>query len=183
MSRPKEIKGIKKQIPNLLSFFRLALSPFFVICLKRDETFLAVVMLVFAGLSDFFDGYLARKFKVASRFGEALDPFADKIFLNAVLWGIYLFRLNSFSFFLLTIFLTCRDSILIIGSVFAVLSKIKREIKPIFLSKLCTALIFILCIAAIVFQNNSFLDFFSFICTTLILITSFFYVKRFLFKY
>ena len=173
-------KEALKHIPNCLSFFRLFLSPFFIFYLKSGNVRFAAVALVLAGLSDFFDGYFARKFGCVSRFGELLDPLADKVFLNTVFWGIYCFSLHSLPIFVLAILLTVRDILLICGVLFSIFFRIKRETRPIFLSKLCTAFMFLLCVISIFCPRTCIQIVLSYICVILIIITSGIYVKRFI---
>ncbi len=66
-------------IPNLLSFIRILLIPVFAYFFYIGEIGLAVLMLVLSGLSDFFDGKIARKFNQISALGKILDPVADKL--------------------------------------------------------------------------------------------------------
>jgi len=49
---------------------------------------LALVLFFLAGVTDYFDGYLARKFNAVSQLGEILDPIADKILILFVLFGL-----------------------------------------------------------------------------------------------
>tara|TARA_B100000900_G_scaffold171713_1_gene145909 strand:+ start:987 stop:1463 length:477 start_codon:yes stop_codon:yes gene_type:complete len=49
---------------------------------------LALILFFLAGLTDFFDGYLARKYNNISKVGEILDPIADKILILFVLFGL-----------------------------------------------------------------------------------------------
>ena len=49
---------------------------------------LALVLFFLAGVTDFFDGYLARKYNAVSQLGEILDPIADKILILFVLFGL-----------------------------------------------------------------------------------------------
>ena len=49
---------------------------------------LALVLFFLAGFTDYFDGYLARKFNAVSQLGEILDPIADKILILFVLFGL-----------------------------------------------------------------------------------------------
>ena len=50
--------------------------------------FLALVLFFLAGVTDYFDGYLARKYNAVSQLGEILDPIADKILILFVLFGL-----------------------------------------------------------------------------------------------
>jgi cardiolipin synthase (CMP-forming) len=71
-------------IPNLLSVIRLALVPVFLWLLlgpKADGW--ALLILVYAGISDWADGKIARIFNQASRIGAMLDPAADRLYTLA----------------------------------------------------------------------------------------------------
>ena len=73
---------MKKNIPNLLTVFRIFLVPIFVLMIKSElenPYFFALLIFVLASITDYLDGKLARKFQVVSRFGLFMDPFADKI--------------------------------------------------------------------------------------------------------
>lgn len=66
-------------IPNLLSVIRIALIPVFAVLFYNDQKVIAVVILALSGLSDLFDGKIARKFNQISELGKILDPVADKL--------------------------------------------------------------------------------------------------------
>ena len=66
-------------IPNLLSFLRILIVPVFAVLFMQGEYGWAVLALVLSGLSDFFDGKIARKFNQISALGKILDPVADKL--------------------------------------------------------------------------------------------------------
>ena len=53
-----------------------------------DGYLLALVLFFLAGVTDYFDGYLARKYNAVSQLGEILDPIADKILILFVLFGL-----------------------------------------------------------------------------------------------
>lgn len=75
-------------VPNLLSFLRIALVPVFLWFLL-DEFFLAAIaVLAFAGLTDFLDGYLARKLNQTTKLGKMLDPVADRLYIFATLLAL-----------------------------------------------------------------------------------------------
>ncbi len=66
-------------IPNLISVIRIALIPLFAYLFYNDEKIIAVVVLALSGLTDMFDGKIARKFNQISALGKVLDPVADKL--------------------------------------------------------------------------------------------------------
>ena len=75
---------MKMTVPNALSIFRLILLPVFAILyLKSDEQpallYWSFAVLVLSGLTDLFDGLIARHFNQISDLGKILDPAADKI--------------------------------------------------------------------------------------------------------
>ncbi|MEO8907139.1 MAG: CDP-alcohol phosphatidyltransferase family protein [Microbacteriaceae bacterium] len=75
-------------VPNILSFFRLALVPVFIVLIVVGLDMLALVVLVVSSATDFFDGYLARKLNQVSRLGQLLDPAADRLYIFAALIGL-----------------------------------------------------------------------------------------------
>jgi cardiolipin synthase len=75
-------------IPNLLSFVRLALVPFFLVLIIVRADFVALLVLVFSSISDFLDGQIARRFGQITRLGQLLDPAADRLFIFAALIGL-----------------------------------------------------------------------------------------------
>ncbi len=66
-------------IPNLLSVIRIALIPVFAVLFNNGQYGWAVIVLAISGLTDFFDGKIARKFNQISALGKLLDPIADKL--------------------------------------------------------------------------------------------------------
>jgi cardiolipin synthase len=75
-------------LPNLLTYFRIALVPAVVVCfyIPGDAShWIAVALFIIAGLTDFFDGYLARAWEQQSKLGRMLDPIADKLLVAVVL--------------------------------------------------------------------------------------------------
>ena len=80
-------------LPTLLTWMRIALVPFFVgvyyvpdyLLSMVHKNFLATAIFLFAAITDYFDGYLARKMKMETNFGAFLDPVADKALVAASL--------------------------------------------------------------------------------------------------
>lgn len=66
-------------IPNVLSLVRLMLLPVFAIVYLNGALYWALTVLAVSGLTDLFDGVIARKFNQITEIGKLLDPVADKI--------------------------------------------------------------------------------------------------------
>ncbi|MBP2472995.1 cardiolipin synthase [Crossiella equi] len=85
-SRDADLPNRVWTVPNILSFLRLAGVPLFLwLLLGPEEDLLAFAVLVFAGLSDWLDGKLARWLNQSSRLGALLDPAADRLYILATL--------------------------------------------------------------------------------------------------
>ena len=78
-------------LPNALSFVRLAGVPLFLwlILVVRADGW-AVIVLMVAGITDWLDGFLARRWHQVSRVGQMLDPVADRLYIVATLLGLAL---------------------------------------------------------------------------------------------
>ena len=81
---------------NLLTFARIIIAVFiFMLLALKNYYALALVLFFIAGLTDYFDGFLARKYNATSQIGEILDPIADKILIIFLFFGLAL-NLSSF---------------------------------------------------------------------------------------
>ncbi|HHF3737247.1 TPA: CDP-diacylglycerol--glycerol-3-phosphate 3-phosphatidyltransferase [Haemophilus influenzae] len=79
---------MKFNIPIFLTIFRVILIPFFVIAFYlpiESSPFITTLIFFIAGVTDWLDGYLARKWKQTTRFGAFLDPVADKVMVVVAL--------------------------------------------------------------------------------------------------
>lgn len=78
-----------KDIPNWLTISRIILIPFVLISMYFEESAwghrIAAALFLYACVTDFFDGYLARIWKVQSLVGRFLDPIADKLLVVSVM--------------------------------------------------------------------------------------------------
>ncbi len=89
-----------RQLPNILTVSRIALLPvliglFFIE--SSTAAWTALWIYIFCAVTDFFDGYLARKMGITSNFGTFLDPISDKIMVASLLIALATFdRLDGF---------------------------------------------------------------------------------------
>ena len=78
-------------IPNLITLLRLCALPWFVwLLLGNDDQVGAAVLLAVLGATDWVDGFIARRFNQASRFGRLFDPTADRILFVVALTAIFI---------------------------------------------------------------------------------------------
>ena len=92
---------------NLLTLSRIFLAAVIFLLLTRPEGyFLAFILFFIAGITDYFDGYLARKYNLTSEIGEILDPIADKILIVFVLFGLSVNLTSYFIAFMASLIIT-----------------------------------------------------------------------------
>jgi cardiolipin synthase len=127
--------AVALSIPNLITLARILSVPLVVWAITSGEWMIAFILFVVAGISDAVDGYLAKRFDMASELGAYLDPLADK----ALIVSIYVsLGIAGAIPRWLVIFVVARD-IMIIGAV--ILSWLigrPVEMKPLPVSKLNT---------------------------------------------
>ncbi len=95
------------QLPNILSTLRVILAPIFFFMLisgKSDLIIGACVIYLFAALTDYFDGWLARRLKAMSAWGRFLDPLADKVLTSFALIAFVLLNIIPLWMVLIIIF-------------------------------------------------------------------------------
>jgi len=142
-----------KVVPNILSVFRICLVPIFIIVYftdERDIKIYAVLIYAIAGLSDFLDGYFARKYDALSKLGKLLDPLADKLMTFTVLVCITItkpvFLWAAFVFFIKEILMGIGGLILH--------KKAHVEMPPAnFIGKASTFVFFLVCVTLMIFNN------------------------------
>lgn len=74
--------------PNVLSMLRVAGVPIFLWLILNHQDGWAVVVLTLSGVSDYFDGKIARKYNLVSKVGQLLDPLADRLYILSTLFGL-----------------------------------------------------------------------------------------------
>lgn len=118
-------------VPNILCYFRIVLiAPMMVLFFKARSldyapqyTISAAACLVLSGLSDFFDGMLARKLNQVTELGKMLDPVADKLTLFAV--GVCVVYIEPAVIPVITL-LILKDFLMLIGATYM----LKKHVKP-----------------------------------------------------
>ena len=88
LTKKTQLTGVFADLPNKLTLLRIAVVPLLIVLFPWDYQGLRVacgIIFAFGAITDFFDGYLARKFSAETRLGALLDPISDKILITSAL--------------------------------------------------------------------------------------------------
>ena len=102
---------IKKELPNVLTIFRIVLIPLIIISFYvpwKITNLIVAFLFMLASITDYFDGYFARLYKVQSNFGRCFDPIADKLLVSVSLLMLVGFSGNIF-ILIPSIIIICRE--------------------------------------------------------------------------
>jgi cardiolipin synthase len=93
-ARPGRSRKGRVSIPNIITLVRILLVPVIVWAIASGQMEIAFAIFVIAGVSDAVDGFLAKRFNMASELGALLDPLADKALLVSIyvalgIWGAF----------------------------------------------------------------------------------------------
>lgn len=117
-------------VPNLLSVIRIVLIPVFAVLFLGDNQIAALIVLAVSGLTDLFDGKIARRFNQVSALGKILDPVADK--LTQITIAVILFILfrnaessviNAFGWVFLVFLI--KEAVMVLGGLVMLLMNIR----------------------------------------------------------
>jgi cardiolipin synthase (CMP-forming) len=128
-------RAVAVSIPNLITLARILSVPLVVWAITSGEMLIAFILFLAAGVSDAIDGFLAKRFNMASEVGAYLDPLADK----ALIVSIYVSLGIAEAIPRWLVILVVSRDIMIIGA-FMLLWLIGRpmQVKPLLVSKLNT---------------------------------------------
>ncbi|HLU62969.1 MAG TPA: CDP-alcohol phosphatidyltransferase family protein [Protaetiibacter sp.] len=112
-----EVSSRVVTVPNVLSAVRLALIPLFLWLLGAGEYGWALLVIVVSSVTDFVDGFVARRFNQITRLGQVLDPAVDRLFIFSTLIGL---AWQDFLPWWLVVLIVLRDvGLLVLGPVLA----------------------------------------------------------------
>ena len=145
-----------KYVPNALTILRLFMVPVFAVLffssIKNNHLYALIIFLA-AGLTDFLDGYIARRYEVVSIVGIVLDPLADKLMLLTALGCLAIY--GSMPIWVLVIVLI-NESILIIAGIKMYFKKTKSVTPANKYGKIATVLFSLAVFFLIVLPGQAF---------------------------
>ena len=141
-------------IPNILSFVRILLIPIFVWLYvtagTSGEYYLAAAVVVASGITDFLDGQIARRCNMITEFGKFLDPLADKLTQGTLFLCI---AINYPLMWILLAIWLLKDGFMAIMGLVLLKTKQTKLDGARWYGKVCTALIYAVMIALLLFPD------------------------------
>ena len=136
------------RLPNFISLIRLLAAPFVAWLLYTGKFREALVLLLVAGLTDWLDGYSARKLGMTNHLGIILDPLADKVLMVVVFISLGLLHLIPWWLFLMVV---ARDLVIVTGAFLLRILRNRREFLPSMMGKVSTFFQIVLALLAVVY--------------------------------
>jgi cardiolipin synthase (CMP-forming) len=155
---------------NLLTLIRIALTLPFLYLIKEGRFGYALLIFFIASVTDFADGYVARKFNQQSSLGRILDPLADKLLTTASFIVMALPHMGFPSIPVwLAVAVVARDLVILLGSVAVYLATGFKEFKPTLLGKVNTFLELGLIVVFLAFYTTGQLIFLLPLCYAIVI--------------
>ena len=154
----KENNPILNIIPNVLTLFRslaAIILPLIIIYGGEIGALMATPILILAGISDYFDGFYARKYNVTSNFGKILDPVADKLLVVGIILALASENMLDYYYSFIPALLIVLREILISGLRESI-SSYKISLEVTLLAKWKTTIQLIACGSFLVWRSNVF---------------------------
>src|SRR5437660_3305872 len=123
-------------IPNLITLARILLVPVVVWAIASNQMLFAFLLFAAAGVSDAVDGFLAKRFGMASELGALLDPLADKVLIVSIYVALGI--MDALPRWLV-ILVVSRDLLIVGGVMFSWIVNKPVNVKPHMVSKINTA--------------------------------------------
>ncbi|MGB0346057.1 MAG: CDP-diacylglycerol--glycerol-3-phosphate 3-phosphatidyltransferase [Balneolaceae bacterium] len=117
------------RLPNILSGVRIVLAPVFLFLFFQDDFVMKAIGLgvyIVAAITDYYDGYFARKYKVFSDFGAFLDPLADKFLTFSGFIVLPFIALDQFPWWAIALIIL-RDTVITVLRVYMKRKKVTME--------------------------------------------------------
>ena len=154
----KKNSSILRIIPNVLTLFRSLTAivlPLIIIYGGEIGALIATPMLILAGVSDYLDGFYARKYNVISNFGKILDPVADKLLVVGIIFALASENMLDYYYAFFPALLIVLREILITGLRESI-SSFKMSLEVTLLAKWKTTIQLMACGSFLVWRSNTF---------------------------
>lgn len=173
------------QIPNILCYIRFLLIPVFVVLyIKAEypkEYLRAAAVVMVSGITDFLDGFIARRFDMVTELGKLIDPLADKL-TQASLIFVLVVKIK-WMFLLLILFVVMQLFLLIAGLV--MLKKNARLSGAKWFGKVSTTVFYLVMLVLVSYPtlNTNIANMLMVLCGGFLLLSFLMYIREYIFLY
>ena len=173
------------QIPNILCYIRFMLIPVFVVLyIKAEypkEYLRAAAVVLISGITDFLDGFIARKFDMITELGKLIDPLADKL-TQASLIFVLVVKIK-WMFLLLILFVILQLFLLVAGLV--MLKKNARLNGAKWFGKVSTTVFYAVMLVLVSYPalDDKIADILILVCSAFLLLSLIMYVREYILLY
>lgn len=180
MNKRKEIFSI----PNILSYFRIILIPFFtffyITAKNVNDYYIAAAIIAVSGLTDLFDGRIARHFNMITELGIFIDPVADKL-TQAAVFICFLIRFNGLMWILFSIF-AIKESFMGVMGIVTIKHNRRKLDGAKWFGKVSTATLYIIIFTILIFpmMSTNIINVFIIICSVVLLTAFILYIPVFI---
>ncbi|ADR19023.1 CDP-alcohol phosphatidyltransferase family protein [Calditerrivibrio nitroreducens] len=158
-------------IPNIITIGRIATIPFFGYYIFIGEMATASILFLFMAISDFMDGFIARKFNQITKLGKFLDPLADKVVIMTTIFVAGLFQVTYSIPFYFAVVILIKELYLVVGIVVIYLFRKRFIVETLFIGKVT---MFMEYLTVVMYMLSYFFPFLGIVLHYLYIITTFF---------
>ena len=140
-------------VPNILTTLRFFMIPCYIaaFCTEGDYKLFSAIIFILASVTDVLDGYIARKYNLTTKWGQLMDPLADKLMQITVIVSMLITDMIPLWFVIMS---AAKECIMILGGIF--LYTKKTYVRSNIIGKLNTVMLFLtLCVVLTCPQINS----------------------------
>ncbi|KAB3535289.1 CDP-diacylglycerol--glycerol-3-phosphate 3-phosphatidyltransferase [Alkaliphilus pronyensis] len=159
-------------LPNTITVLRFLLIPIFTMVFFSGSSYAviySVVIFMLAGFTDMLDGYIARKYNLVTKWGQAMDPLADKLMQLTVL---VCFTIKKFLPIWILLVVAIKEILMVLGGLFLYTKKGKIVIPANKYGKIATV-VFYIAIIWVAFE----LSFYTYLTWSAVLFTAYAFIQ------
>jgi CDP-diacylglycerol--glycerol-3-phosphate 3-phosphatidyltransferase len=127
---------MKWTLPNQLTILRIILTPVFIYYMPREamqDKLIGTIIFLVAAATDWYDGYIARRFHLITRWGQFMDPLADKILISS---AFCIFAYLGYLYWWMVVVIIIRDFLITFLRIFAL--QVGKSIVTSYMAKVKT---------------------------------------------
>ncbi|NLB77926.1 MAG: CDP-diacylglycerol--glycerol-3-phosphate 3-phosphatidyltransferase [Clostridiaceae bacterium] len=165
---------ISKNIPNILTIFRMAAVPVFIVFMLKGMIYPAIIVFLLAEITDVLDGFIARRYNLITKFGKIADPMADKMMQ---LSALFVFSIENMIPKIIPWLVLFKELFLLISGIYLIRKNIDMSSK--WFGKLTSVVLFIAIMLVFFGVPRYITDIIFWICLAMTLFAALMYIRNY----